>query len=323
VCKGDVAHVMTSSSVNQQKMKKPDISRRKKMFVTCDDVKPRVSWQYKHRFQGMKRKKSAIERNDDCLHRIMVDKVYEESDESNFGKYYRSEKALGLHRARIRYWFIKFHDPENFHPGDHGGRKNQGTFKTWEFPFVVESVCLFFKENPEASLTEVCEDLSYIFDRRVTKPVASRFLRHVMKWSWRIPTQFQIQKYSEANIEYYINFIDWIQQIDYSRLKFMDESHIVAKQLDKKKICGMINNRSYTKRNNLNEPHGSLSLLVGLGEHDPIFFDYREDSNDQFDFLSFAIDALTAGALVEGDFFIVDNAAIHSGREMLPTLKDL
>jgi hypothetical protein len=58
-----------------------------------------------------------------------------------------------------------------------------------------------------------------------------------MNWSFKVPTSFQIHKYSTENIERYTMFIEWIQSIeDWSKLKFLDEAHFIARNLTKGKI---------------------------------------------------------------------------------------
>jgi hypothetical protein len=43
--------------------------------------------------------------------------------------------------------------------------------------------------------------------------------------------------------------------------------------------------------------------------------DYREESNDQFNFADFVLSCIAQNYFVAGDFLIVDNAAVHHGSE--------
>ena len=49
------------------------------------------------------------------------------------------------------------------------------------------------------------------------------------RWSWKKPVMKQIQKYTMKNIEYYYGYMYWLQSQDWTKLKFMDEVHFVAK----------------------------------------------------------------------------------------------
>jgi hypothetical protein len=53
----------------------------------------------------------------------------------------------------------------------------------------------------------------------------------------------------------------------------------------------------------------------------PIFFDFRSGRNNQFNFLMVILEACKRGFLSRGDYLILDNAAIHSGKDMIPLLQ--
>jgi len=55
---------------------------------------------------------------------------------------------------------------------------------------------------------------------------------------------------------------------------------------------------------------------------EPFHIDYREESNDQFDFTLFILDALKSGFLKSGDFLILDNASLHHGSDIISDLAD-
>lgn len=66
----------------------------------------------------------------------------------------------------------------------------------------------------------------------------------------------------------------------------------------------------------------SISCLVSLSKN-PTFITAHQNTNDQLDFLWFIVEALEAGELQRGDYLIVDNAAIHGGKETIEILDDL
>jgi hypothetical protein len=58
----------------------------------------------------------------------------------------------------------------------------------------------------------------------------------------------------------------------------------------------------------------SLSALMRIDA--PIFYEIRHDSNDQWDFYSFMVDAFAKGTINPGDYVIFDNASVHSSTSM-------
>jgi hypothetical protein len=118
-----------------------------------------------------------------------------------------------------------------------------------------------------------------------------------MKFSWKIPIKFQIQKYLSVNIERYLMYLDWVQGVSWKKLKFMDESHFIEKNLGQRKVLGLRNCRRYMRFNDLHQPHATLTILIGMNEKLPIYCDYCEDSNNQYDFFNFVTDAINDNAL--------------------------
>jgi hypothetical protein len=133
--------------------------------------------------------------------------------------------------ARCYYWYQRY---------VHFGQSNTthvslGTFKAWELPAVYLSVLEYLKNYPQSSLEDIRAMLQREFERQVTKSVCSRTLQK-MGWSWKIPVCFQIAKYSILNLERYCDFLEWIQTMNMSKLKFADEAHVIAKKLSSRKV---------------------------------------------------------------------------------------
>jgi hypothetical protein len=147
--------------------------------------------------------------------------------------------------------------------------------------------------NPYSLLEDVRQDLEEIFEWKVTKPVASRTLQK-MGWSWKVPTNFQIAKYNSHNIARYLAYLEWVQSIeDWSTLKFCDESHIVPHKIGNRKVLGLVNQRVYTRDSTLNQASSSITVMTFLDPDQliPLWVDYREESNNQWDFLEFVLGA--------------------------------
>jgi len=142
------------------------------------------------------------------------------------------------------------------------------------------------------------------------------------RWTWKVPTRFQIHKYSAINLIRYMNYLNWISNIPHSKLKFADESHIISKDLTKKRVLGMKHTRVYIKERTLNEAHASLTILVS-STGKPITLDYRVNSNTQWNFVDFILHCCRTGALVRGDFLVIDNATVHNGWDSSDVMQDV
>jgi len=99
-------------------------------------------------------------------------------------------------------------------------------------------------------------------------------------WTWRIPTTFQLSKYNTWNMSRYVSYLLWIATVpDWKKLKFLDESHIVSKELHSRKVLGLRNKRTYNVATSLHESSASITILTKFGESQPIVMTYRENSN--------------------------------------------
>jgi len=143
----------------------------------------------------------------------------------------------------------------------------------------------FFKHSPEAELIDLKQELEDVFNRKVSVPTTQRILKK-LGWSWKIPTAFQIKKYTVDNMTRYLDYIRSIQQIDWDRIHFLDESHIVPRRLHKKRVFGLVNERTYITRNSLHSKTATITILTSVGPaSETILLDYTEQQNDQWSIL--------------------------------------
>lgn len=147
--------------------------------------------------------------------------------------YAEAARTLHTNRGRAFYWTKKLLDP-TWRSNTHGGRR-RGTFTQDELKTINQRILQYLQSRPSASLNSVTEFLSRAYNRRVSKSVTQRLLKK-LGWSWRIPTGFQIQKYTLRNMARYLDYIRGIQKIPPPKIKFLDEAHIVSKDLHKKKV---------------------------------------------------------------------------------------
>lgn len=180
---------------------------------------------------------------------------------------------------------------------------------------------MHLKLNATASLGDITNHLSWFLDEEISVPTTRRFLKR-MGWSWKVPTRFQIQKYNTRNLLRYFNYLDGVQLIPMEKLKFADESHIVSKNLTKRKVLGVKSHRVYLKEHTLHHAHASITVMTSLTGA-PIVYSYREETNTQWNFTDFVFYCCIEGHLLPGDYLIVDNAAVHCGHESSGTLEEI
>jgi transposase len=251
--------------------------------------------------------------------RLIVDLVQEDL---SYGKYSRVEKELNIHRAKVRYWWKKYNEID-FHNLPHGGPKNQ-VFKPWEIDTVCSYVIYFFDAvNRNAKVKELQEALSTAFDRTVRKSTTKKLLSS-MGWSWKVPVEFQLNKFSNDNIARYLLYLDWAKSKDPTKFKYCDESHVVPRQLGKGKQWGLKSKRIYTRNTLLHQKSSSISIITSLDPLTaPVYLGYREESNSAWDFFDFISNAVESGFFEDGDFLIVDNASVHHEHESAELLQQL
>jgi len=122
-----------------------------------------------------------------------------------------------------------------------------------------------------------------------------------------------LNKFKPKNLNRYLDYIIAVQDIDWNKLVFLDEAHVVSRTLHKKKVLGVVNQRTWVKDNDL---HGKSFL-----EKDrPLLVDLREETNTQWDFVEVVEYAVESEFLCNGDYLVVDNACVHGGADSLQQL---
>lgn len=132
--------------------------------------------------------------------------------------------------------------------------------------------------------------------------------RAFKKWRWvhKRACRIQLHKYTQKNLTRYLHFLGGVWDIPWSRLKFADECHFVARDLMPKRGWGEMGEPLICLTSVPLASSFSLTLLTRLDKHDTnsnemvVFTDVRENSNTQWDFLEFVFKAIQAKALVEG-----------------------
>jgi len=180
-------------------------------------------------------------------------------------------QTLNLPRSHVDYWLQKRND-NTFHQLEWGKHKNRKrVFNETELPQVFQAFLDLVKENPTVNVSHIRDMFSNTFNRPISETTTKRVLKH-WGWTWKVPTFVQINKYSQDNMIYYAAYVEFLKRVDHRRLKFVDESHFVPKNLRSRKVIGMRNQRVWVPVSDLKEKHASISLITSLNTDLPVFF---------------------------------------------------
>lgn len=140
-------------------------------------------------------------------------------------------------------------------------------------------------------------------------------------WTWRKTKKKLINKFTLANMERYLDFVELFPTLDMTKIKYMDESGFKPRDL----TCSM---RVGPKGADLavvdafpNEKKLCLALLVCLDNPAyPAYFNISEGKSDRWNFFDFIIEAIDEGYIRSGDWIVFDNAPTHTAHEMMEAL---
>lgn len=147
-----------------------------------------------------------------------------------------SPAMLGVSRQLTRYWALKRFRP-NFHSGRWGGfRRSNSVFAPEEIPLLRSTILNLLSSSNNYNLARLTADISIKFNRQVSCKTISRILRS-WRWSWKVPSRVQVLKFTLENIITYAAFAVGMQYLDWNKLKFLDESHIVSRGMYSSWCC--------------------------------------------------------------------------------------
>jgi hypothetical protein len=155
--------------------------------------------------------------------------------------------------------------------------------------------------------------------------VSTGWLSNLIKlwgYSFKKVEYRQLNKFTPENMAYYTSFIALMQQIPFSRLKFLDESHFKSKGSEKKFTTLIRFTYQFILEIDLNlrtglSPIGvplvanaragldlsySLALMttLDLDAPNPVVIGLCQESNNQWDFGAFILNCIACGHLKEG-----------------------
>jgi len=217
-------------------------------------------------------------------------------------------------QRKARYWGTKFISPQTFHPNSHGGARH------WKWPLnkrIAFETALWriLRTNPTLSGHQIVSQLNLFgFD-----DVQESFVRQTLqrwRWSLKRPTHLQLQKFSQGNLLRYVRYAVGILQVPVAKIKYLDEAHFVSRELQTKQAWGERGEKVYVFSNANLKTSFSLTVLTRLDSADSsVVADIHYESNTQWDFMAFIIYCIQSGALLAGDYLVLDNAAVHVGSE--------
>ena len=215
---------------------------------------------------------------------------------------------------QVRYYREKVE--RDVHWGAHGGLRFESQKVSdallAHIIILISWVCDY---NPGFTLQEYVDLIFWTYNIQLSISWVHNIFTNLLHFSYRKLNVIQKAKFTDENINYYYSFINWIQSIDCSKIVWIDESHFDSRKQKprfgrgrKGKVINFINDTSI-------QENFSLSALMRINES--IYYEIRYDSNDQWDFCQFMIQAYAFENINSGDFIIFDNASVHSSTSML------
>lgn len=223
------------------------------------------------------------------------------------------------------YHTIYYHSTTNRDPNNWGGPRAP-SFKCNEEELSILEHLVFDMVNERQGkvelkdLVEMGEDWGYFYSKGKYSRIFKKY-----GFSKKKCSNVGWTKYDPDNIEYYVNFVDWILDIDPMRLHYTDEVHIVDKDTYSQYAWGETSEPVVCLRGQLENTSVSCTLMTTLRDTHgiPALCDYREDSNCEIDFILNMESFLEMGFVPRGDIVIYDGAPGHTAEFALEDLENL
>eukprot|EP01129_Flabellula_baltica_P007609 TRINITY_DN297_c0_g1_i1.p1 TRINITY_DN297_c0_g1~~TRINITY_DN297_c0_g1_i1.p1 ORF type:complete len:311 (+),score=42.82 TRINITY_DN297_c0_g1_i1:1351-2283(+) len=222
----------------------------------------------------------------------------------------------------VSYWKRKWSD-QYFHPEPWGGTRESRFTLDQETSLLVEEFIYDAVTMLQSEIGITINDLVVLINGMLGVTVSSFWVKQTFYrwgWTWKKPQMVHKAKFSRRNEIKYNNHLNWMLEVDITRLKFLDESHFDYRRLGRQRGIGPRGQRVHCCNTNRLGQTFSLTLITSLVHDPPYYFEIREQSNTQWDFFSFVTDSILEYFLVPGDFLVVDNATVHLGRDMIGEL---
>jgi transposase len=228
---------------------------------------------------------------------------------------------FGVSTGLAYYWKKKAAFGSAFHGLKHGGIRKQ-KFTPTRFQEISSFIWCMISFNPFYSFSDIRTKVREVFQQQLSFSWLSRLMK---SWRWSVKTASwkQLHKFRLDNLVYYCDFVHWIQNLPrWNNVKVFDECHFCSPDLLKKKGWGPMGQRVQgVNPRSLQETY-SLLLMTSVSSNDtvPVFPQLLAHTVTSWDVLEYFVEAVESGFLRPGDIVIMDNARVHSHREMFPVL---
>jgi len=118
----------------------------------------------------------------------------------------------------------------------------------------------------------------------------------------------------------------WLSTVQAVKIKFLDEGHFVPRALYNNRGISPIGEKVFAVRDGTIPKSFSMTIMTSLNTYNPIFSEIRYLSNSSEDFISFLLDTIDSGFLINGDYLVMDNSPVHTScdaMEMMDIIFDV
>jgi transposase len=210
------------------------------------------------------------------------------------------------------------------HPSEvYSNREQEGGPGSRSLDDIDSAVLMFlYLEEPSRQLSSFCQWLHFLTGTCVSESTVSRFFNHgfPIRGGLCRPNLVPIDKFKPENIERAFEYLQVLAQIAPHRLVFGDKKHLKGQDI-------------FNRKNRKNPMTGEIPLmmvnpdfrntynLTGFCKIDPtiheqaVWCSIHEDLNDADNFALELEYGIQQGFIRGGQVLVIDNAAVHTGRE--------
>jgi len=145
-----------------------------------------------------------------------------------------------------------------------------------------------------------------VLGRQLPQAVSESYVKSVFcewRWSFQVPIEVQRLKFTRENVDHYFHYVMTIAGIPFERLHFLDEFHIVSRDLGCRKVVSPVGRRPFVLAGLDLNTSIHVTMMTNLNQArspSPILLDFRDGTNSGSDFAVFLMRLVVEGALAEG-----------------------
>jgi len=170
----------------------------------------------------------------------------------------------------------------------------------------------------------MADEIAHVFGFRPS----NTYIRNLLKkhgHTFKKGQILQMQKFTPANIDVYINYIENIHRIDRNTVYFLDEASFQnRKQVNSYGWSARGGRHSIVTHALLGARSINVSIICSANRlKPPVYFEQREESNKAVDHFTFIRSAIAANYFEKFSVLVMDNARVHTSQEIIGELKRL